>query len=444
MQTEPTIKKTRAEKKTKQVGNGGGTVWKLPSGRWRWQVTLGFTLEGKRQAKSGTETNKTLADAALARAKADYSRGLLGVSEDITLAAYSEKWLKRQKGLRASSIRNYKKEIAYAMKHLGKMKLKAIKPHHVKDCLTTLSETVMEGGKRQPMSNRTLGKVRTRLKAIFKEAVSDGLLYVNPMEAVKRVKGHEGESGGIALDEVQMTRLHELGLALWEAGVCRLFPAIFAAASLGLRRGEVMGLRWEDVDFEKNLLRIRKGLTASDGQPNLGEVKTRKSRRDVPIPLSLKNILLAHMDRQRLERERAETAWTETGAVFATTTGEFTHPDNLNRAITNLCEWSDPKLSGERRFIVIPLQSRAKLKTVITAGKRLPDLKPHDLRHTAATLMLKRRTPVEVVSRILGHARVSITLDIYRHVLDAETEQTMPDLFDVPLPMREIQAVVLN
>jgi integrase len=69
---------------------------------------------------------------------------------------------------------------------------------------------------------------------------------------------------------------------------------------------------------------------------------------------------------------------------------------------------------------------------------------PHDLRHTAATLMLKCKTPVEVVSRILGHARVSITMDVYRQVLDAEKEQTMPDLFDVPLPERQVQAKAVN
>jgi integrase len=450
MLNEPTTKKV------KENGNGRGTVWKLPSGRWRWQVTLGFTPQGKRLAKSGTEANKTLADTALAQAIADYSRGLLGVSEDITLSAYADKWLSRQKGLRASSIRNYKKEMDYALKHLGKLKLKNVKPHHIKDCLTTLSETIMEGGrgKGKPMSSRTLGKVRTRLKAIFREAVSDGLLYVNPMDSVKRVKGYESEPVGIALDEVQMTRLHELGLALYNAGVSRLFPAIFTAASVGLRRGEVMGLRWEDIDLERNVLKVRKSLTVNGGQPELGEVKTRRSKRDVPIPLSLKNILVLHREKQAKERERAETAWTNTGAVFATELGDFTHPDNLNRALLNLCQWSDAnplkdnpleaKVTEDKQLFVIPVEARVKLKVIIRAGERLPDLTPHDLRHTAATLMLKRKTPVEVVSRILGHARVSITLDIYRHVLDAETEQAMPDLFDVPLPVREVKAVVLN
>lgn len=78
------------------------------------------------------------------------------------------------------------------------------------------------------------------------------------------------------------------------------------------------------------------------------------------------------------------------------------------------------------------------------SGESLPDIKPHDLRHTAATLMLRRKVPVEVVSKILGHARVSITLDIYRHVMDNETRALMVDLFEAPLTERVLPSIGLN
>lgn len=444
-------RKTKKQKDEKKAGNGQGSVYQLANGKWRWQVTLGYSLEGKRQTASGVCDNITLAERAKAQAIADYSRGLLGAAEAITVKEYADKWLSRQKGLRASSVRNYKKEIDYAMKHLGKLKLKSVKPHHLKDCLVTLSETIMEGGRGtdKPMSSRTLGKVRTRLKAIFREAVNDQLIYVNPTDGVKSVRQPAPEPVGVALDEVQMNRFHELGICLYDAGVARLFPALFTAACLGLRRGEVMALRWQDIDLERNMLKVRKSLSVNSGKPDMGEVKTRHSKRDIPIPLSLKNLLLLHKEKQRMERERANKAWHDTGAVFATELGDFTHPDNLNRALTNLCEWSDPtalkdnsledKVVADRQLLVIPVEARRKLRVIIRAGDKLPNITPHDLRHTAATLMLKRGVPVEVVSRILGHARVSITLDIYRHVLDAEKEQVMPDLFDAPLPVRQVQ-----
>ena len=176
----------------------------------------------------------------------------------------------------------------------------------------------------------------------------------------------------------------------------------------------------------------------------MSDVKTRRSKRDVPIPLSLKNILLLHQATQRSEQAQALNAWQNTDAVFATQAGDYTHPDNLNRALENLCNWSGPGKVLDKHFIGVPVKVRAKLQAIIKAGDALPNLTPHDLRHTAATLMLKRKTPVEVVSRILGHARVSITMDVYRHVLESEKEQHMPDLFDAPLPVRDIPLPSLN
>jgi integrase len=400
-----------------------------------------------RQVVSGTAENPTKAETALAQAIADFSRGLIGASENITLAAYADKWLARQKGLRHNSITAYERELGYALKYLGKLKLKDVKPHHVRDCLTKLSETTMTSGlgKGKPMSGRTLGMVRARLKAVFKEAVIDQLIYFNPCDAVKRIKTISPEHVGIALDFHQMTRLHELGLALYEAGLSRLFPAVLTAASIGLRRAEVMALRWQDVDFEKGIIRVRQNVTTpKKAGLHFGEPKTRHSKRDIPMPLTLKNILLIHKGKQQKERDRAMDAWQDTGAVFATETGNYTHPDNLERVLNSIIEWSDPKNFTTTRCKVLPVKSRTKLEVIIRSGERLPDLSPHDLRHTAATLMLRRGVPVEVVSRILGHSKVSVTLDIYRHVLDSEKNSVMVDLFDAPLPVREAQAVTLN
>ena len=83
----------------------------------------------------------------------------------------------------------------------------------------------------------------------------------------------------------------------------------------------------------------------------------------------------------------------------------------------------------EQRLLAIALPHCAKLTAAINAGQRLPEITPHDLRHTAGTLMLRRRVPVEVVSRILGHARVSIALDVYRHVLESEMRGAAFDVF---------------
>ncbi len=118
-----------------------------------------------------------------------------------------------------------------------------------------------------------------------------------------------------------------------------------------------------------------------------------------------------------LERERAAEAWHDTGAVFATELGEYTHPDNFNRALTKVCAWSDPSLLTEKRLLAIPVKARSKLKAIITLGKPLPDLTPHDLRHTHATLLLLAGVHPKVVSERLGHSSIVITLNTYSHVL---------------------------
>jgi integrase len=204
-ETAPTQRENKRKvKDTKKAVNGQGSVRELPNGKWRWEVTLGYTLEGKRQSISGVCANQTQAGIE----KAKHARGLLGASETITFAAYAERWLERQKDLRPTTQLAYKTEVNHAKKHLGKLKLKDIKPHHIKDCPLKLSQTTMTGGrgKGKLMSGRTLGMVRTRLKSIFHEAVVDQLLYFNPCDAVKRIKTTPSESVGKVMDFVEMTR----------------------------------------------------------------------------------------------------------------------------------------------------------------------------------------------------------------------------------------------
>jgi integrase len=442
LETSSQKKKERKQKDDKKAGNGQGSVYELSNGKWRWQVTLGYSLEGKRQTATGICATLGQAEVAKSQAIADYSRGLLGASEVITLSEYVQRWLDRQRDIRASTKRGYKIDLNYALHHLGKMKVKDIRPHHIKDCLTKLSQQKMKGGagKGKFMNPRTLAMVRSRLKAVCAEAVVDQIIYVNPCDGVKRIKTTEPtETVGTTLDFHEMTRFHELGLVLFEAGMSMLFPALFMAASIGLRRGEVMGLRWQDVDFENDLIRVRESLSVVvNGKPSIGELKTRYSKRDIPLPLSLKNVLLLHWEKQAKAKEKAKEVWCDSGAVFTTMLGHYVHPDNLNRALENLLEWSKPTAYSETRCLGVPVAYRRKLETIVKAGEKLPDLRPHDLRHTAASLMLRRGVPVEVVSKILGHSKVSITLDIYRHVLESEKKQVMVDLFDTPLPVRQM------
>jgi integrase len=461
--------------KIKDRGNGDGSIWELPNGRYRWQLTV-TVINGKQHRVSGTEPTKTLAKRALEKAQADRDRGLLATPGRVTVSEFAETWLKRQEGLSTRSIATYRKEISYALEHIGKMKVKDVRAPHLKTLMGTLAARVM--GRRgedgnpieedgETMSGRTLGKVLIRLRAIFREAVHDQIVYVNPADSVKKPKTPVSESVGTVMDFDEKARFHELGEALYAAGVCALWPALFAALSVGLRRSEVMGLRWVDVDFEARTLKVRHTAVQQEKGTERGEVtKTNASRREIEMPSSLAAMLKTHQAHQALEQVKAGSAWRDSGAVFATALGAWVSPDNLNRSLTNVLAWADSKMllerykpdsapsrtakkgedvtNLERRMRSVHRDHRARLEAIVRAGEKLPEISPHDLRHTYATLALRSLVPVAVVSKTLGHARISITLDIYRHVLPSEMKENIFDIFAAPLPVREVPVVAVN
>ena len=156
----------------------------------------------------------------------------------------------------------------------------------------------------------------------------------------------------------------------------------------------------------------------------------------------VKFVLLRHQEQQKLECRQAKDCWQDLGFVFATELGRFTHPATLRKTLNNILDWSDPKFliptlkkihRGHHRrcdpLMNIPEAYRDSLKTLVESGAALPRIRVHDLRHTAATLLLRAGVPIEIVSKILGHAKISITMDIYRQVSLEEKRSKMVDLF---------------
>jgi integrase len=184
----------------------------------------------------------------------------------------------------------------------------------------------------------------------------------------------------------------------------RLEALYSVALALGLRRGEALGLRWEDVDLEAGTLRVQVALQRRKDSKTLVEPKTEQSRRTLPLPSVLVVALKAHRTRQLEERLAAGPKWRDHGLVFPSTVGTPMEPRNLTR------------------------QFKAVLQR---AG--LPDIRFHDLRHTAASLLVAQGVHPRVVMEILGHSQISLTMNTYTHVLpEAQREATA--LMDVLFP----------
>lgn len=160
------------------------------------------------------------------------------------------------------------------------------------------------------------------------------------------------------------------------------------ALPLGLRLGEALGLRWEDVDPDAGTLRVAVALQRRKGSKELVEPKTHQSRRPLPLPSVLLAALKVHRMRQLEERFAAGPAWKDHGLVVPSTVGTAIEPRNLTRHF----------------------------KSVLQAAG-LPDIRFHDLRHTVASLLVAQGVHPRVVMEILGHSQISLTMNIYAHVL---------------------------
>jgi integrase len=168
----------------------------------------------------------------------------------------------------------------------------------------------------------------------------------------------------------------------------RLEALYSVAIAVGLRRGEALGLRWSDVDLKAGTVTVRNQLQRVHGELKLAEPKTSQARRVVDLPAFALEVMKAHRLRQGADREDAGERWKEMGYVFTTSIGTPIEPGNVSRHFAAVLK-------------------RAKL----------PPMRFHDLRHTCATLMLVQGTHPRAVMEILGHSRISLTMDTYSHVL---------------------------
>jgi integrase len=166
-----------------------------------------------------------------------------------------------------------------------------------------------------------------------------------------------------------------------------LYAAFVLAIAMGLRRGEIIGLRWVDVDLDKRVLYVRQQTQRRRGVLYNDDPKGRR-RRAVPLPAMCIAPLRWHRMRQAAAKLRAGKSWDEGGYVFATRTGRPVEPRNVYRSFTRVAE---------------------------SAGLRV--IRLHDARHGCATLLTAAGVAPRVVMEILGHSQISITMDVYTHVV---------------------------
>lgn len=359
-------------------------VTKRPSGLWQTQVRVGTesgrpvyrTIYGKTKAEAETKLKEIIAQ---------LQSGTYAEPSKITLGQWLTEWISGRPNIRQSTRAFYESLIrTHIIPALGDKKLSKLTTRDIQKLLNEkLENGAVKGG---GLSPATVRYIHVSIKAALKQAVKERLLVVNPADAVELPKDKPKEMQTLSLDQVKKF--------LEVARDDPYFTAYLLDLSTGIRRGELLGLWWDDIDFENATLAIRRQLSkrakASEKFPDrlfFSEPKTQMGRRQISLPTNVMQALKEHRKRQSETRLVMGGAYQNPNLVFATLEGKPCDPDNFSRSFKRILK---------------------------KAG--VPEIRFHDLRHTYATLALQAGVSPKTIQAILGHSNISTTLDTYGHV----------------------------
>jgi integrase len=363
--------------------NGEGSLYQRANGRWVGAVTLGYDAFGKPDRRTVSSMNKADARQKLKVLLDKVDDGYKPPLREETLTQLFERWDRDVLSTQVQSdARDNYMTIAncHIIPTLGKKKVSALTVADVQH----LTASKLRGGadnEPPPLSVSTVRRIRSVLAQALDVCLVEGSLTRNVAGLTKAPKAVQTE--GRTLTPAEAKRLlkalegHRLGL---------LFVVMLAT---GLRRGEALGLQWEDVDFRKRTIGVHRQLRRIDGELITRAVKGGKSGRTVYLPEQVVKLLKEHRTAQAAQ---LKTLGIEgSGFIFTTGQGGPLDPRNVHRDFQTVC-------------------TKAKL------GK----WHPHELRHSAASLMLAQGVPLQVVSEVLGHSSIRMTADVYGHVLQPQ------------------------
>jgi integrase len=358
----------------KKRGAGEGSIYQRADGTWVAVVHDGYK-DGKRKRKYLYGKTRGKVKEKLTKTLHDQQIGLPISFERQSVGQYLTYWLDESvKGsVRDRTFDSYSDTVRlHLMPGLGRHQLPDLTPQHVQKYL---NDKLQSG-----LSATTVRYHQAVLRVALNQALRWGLVVrnvatlVNPPKVVR--PDFEPLSPEEARQLLQAVRGH------------RLEAVVSAAMAVGLRQGETLGLRWDDVDLDTGRMRIRGQLQRIDGRLQIVEPKSRRSRRTLTMPSSTIAALREHRVRQLEERLAAGDTWNDLGFVFSTATGTPLDERNVRRWFKQVQEEN-----GLRR------------------------IRFHDLRHTCASLLVAQHVHPRVVMEILGHSQISITMDLYSSVM---------------------------
>ena len=390
-----------------------GSIFKAKNARgetiYKIEVDLGTGVDGKRvrlrrTAQSLLEAERLRKDLYIQKQQAT-----LTPAPKETLATYAAWWIQNVKRgrIRESTLGDYEYRLArYILPRFGRMRLGDIT---VRDVETWMRE--LRSGK--GLSVTTVNGARTVLNLLLTHAFRSNLITQNPVVLTKPFRSQFGDRTQVqepwSLDEIRaaLDAVRGTGVDLF----------VTLGVACGLRRGESLGLHWDDIDFEAGTLTISQALkqgriVAEDGTVSVRLVqdatKTKSSHRTLPLGPLVTDALLRAKAAQDQARSAAGARWVDSGFVITSSIGTPVSPSNLRRELVSVLG---------------------------AAGVR--HIRIHDMRHTAALQALEAGEPLEVVSQALGHSDVNTTKRIYAPHVEAYSNRFMNTLSELYRPMQD-------
>lgn len=368
-----------------RAASGEGSLYQRKSdGLWVGAVVYGHDTKGRQLRKTVSAKKRSDAVKKLRKLQENLNKGLPPSDERLTVAALFEGWLEQVVPLRVqpATAANYSSLFKTHIKPgLGRKRLANLQPDDVQQFV---NQKLDEG-----LSVRTVRHLRGLLVQVLEYAVRQGKAVRN-VAAMTDGPRMETNREGRSLTVEQAKSLLKV------AEGDRLEGLYVLMLTTGMRPGEAFGLPWSNVDLDAGQVVIKQALVRQRGGNEIGPGKIgKRGWRTVQIPPPVIAALTAHRDRQDKERVEAGDAWEEHGFVFSTPLGTLIDPDNHRKAFAKLTE-----KAGIGRW------------------------HPHELRHSATSIMLAQGVPIDVVSKVLGHTSIRITADVYGHLLDEQKAQT--------------------
>ncbi|GHO65054.1 site-specific integrase [Ktedonobacter sp. SOSP1-52] len=370
-------------------GHGEGSIYHRNDGRWAAAISLD---NGKRKTLYG-KTRKEVQEK-LKKALHEQQEGRMITAPQQTIKHYLEYWLEEvhRQSIRIRTYERYEEIVRlHLLPALGHHMLQKLAPQHL--------QTFYNSKLREGLSATTVISFHNVLHKALDHAMRWRLMAYNVCDLVSPPRRKHIELETLNLEQAQQFLTTVRG--------CPQEALFLLAIGTGMRRGEIMGLKWRDIDLATGKLQIRRVLTRIPSRVSgkgyiEDEPKSEKSRRNIVLPSFVLEGLKQHGVRQLEAKLKAGPRWEEHDYVFCTSVGTHVNPD---------------------RDIQEPFK-----KLLKKAG--LPNIRFHDLRHSAATLMLSMGVHPKIVQEILGHSRINMTLDVYSHVLPTMQQEAMRKLND--------------